>query len=110
MNAFSKSAHNVVANWFGNGSWRSKSVLAALLCALPLATFSSAGEVPSTNSAAISLTDAQRDFMKWRFGMFIHFNIGTFADLDWAGGYEDPALFKPTKLDCSQWADVAKEA
>jgi len=48
--------------------------------------------------------------MKWRFGMFIHFNLGTFADLDWAGGYEDPALFNPANLDCGQWADAAKEA
>lgn len=84
--------------------------LAALLCALPLATVSFAGEVSSTNAAAVSLTDAQRDFMKWRFGMFLHFNLGTFADLDWAGGYEDPALFNPSKLDCGQWADAAKEA
>jgi alpha-L-fucosidase len=56
------------------------------------------------------LSADQRDFMKWRFGMFIHFNLGTFADLDWAGGYEDPALFRPSKLDCGQWADVAREA
>jgi alpha-L-fucosidase len=84
--------------------------LAILLCALPFAAFSSAGEVPSTNSSAGSLTDSQRDFMKWRFGMFLHFNLGTFADLDWASGYEDPALFNPSKLDCGQWADVAKEA
>ena len=48
--------------------------------------------------------------MKWRFGMFVHFNIGTFADLDWAGGYEDPGLFNPVKLDCGQWADAAKAA
>ena len=56
------------------------------------------------------LSDQQRDFMTWRFGMFVHFNIGTFADLDWAGGYEDPDLFNPTKLDCGQWADAAKAA
>ncbi len=84
--------------------------LAALFGVLPLGTVSFAGEAPSTNSSAVSLTDAQRDFMKWRFGMFLHFNLGTFADLDWAGGYEDPALFKPSKLDCGQWADAAKEA
>ncbi len=48
--------------------------------------------------------------MTWRFGMFLHFNLGTFADLDWAGGYEDPALFNPRKLDCGQWADAAKAA
>ena len=84
--------------------------LAILLCGLPLAGSVFAGDVLSTNSGAVSLTDAQRDFMKWRFGMFLHFNLGTFADLDWAGGYEDPAVFRPTKLDCGQWADVAREA
>ena len=56
-----------------------------------------------------ALSVEQRNFMKWRFGMFLHFNLGTFADLDWAGGYEDPALFRPTKLDCGQWADVARD-
>jgi alpha-L-fucosidase len=42
--------------------------------------------------------------------MFIHFNLGTFADTDWAGGYENPDLFNPAGLDCGQWADAAKEA
>ncbi|MFO1476739.1 MAG: glycoside hydrolase family 127 protein [Verrucomicrobiota bacterium] len=58
---------------------------------------------------AAALTPEQRDFMNWRFGMFVHFNLGTAADNDWAGGYEDPALFHPAKLDCNQWADLAKE-
>jgi alpha-L-fucosidase len=61
-------------------------------------------------AAAGDLSAEQRDFMQWRFGMFLHFNLGTFADLDWAGGYEDPALFAPAKLDCGQWADEAKAA
>ncbi len=65
------------------------------------------GTIGAQNS---SLSAEQRDFMKWRFGMFVHFNLGTFADIDWAGGYEDPALFKPKKLDCGQWADAAKAA
>lgn len=59
---------------------------------------------------APALTPEQRAFMTWRFGMFLHFNLGTFADLDWAGGYEDPALFAPARLDCGQWADAAREA
>ena len=56
------------------------------------------------------LTAAQREFMTWRFGMFVHFHLGTFADRDWASGYEDPLLFAPAHLDCGQWADVAKAA
>ena len=78
--------------------------LSALLLATPLLG------ADATPAPAPRLTDAQRDFMTWRFGMFVHFNLGTFADLDWAGGYEDPALFAPAKLDCGQWADEAKAA
>jgi alpha-L-fucosidase len=57
-----------------------------------------------------ALSPRQADFMRWRFGMFIHFNLATFAGTDWAGGYEDPDLFNPARLDCGQWADAAKEA
>jgi alpha-L-fucosidase len=65
---------------------------------------------PSRAAPAVPLTPQQRDFMSWHFGMFVHFNLGTFADTDWAGGYEDPLLFNPRKLDCGQWADAAKAA
>ncbi len=84
---------------------------AVLLGAVSAASPAPGGEAASPNPRSRSLLSAQqRDFMKWRFGMFIHFNLGTFADRDWAGGYEDPALFRPEKLDCGQWADVAREA
>jgi alpha-L-fucosidase len=36
--------------------------------------------------------------------------MATFADCEWATGHEDPLLFRPAKLDCGQWADVAKAA
>ena len=83
---------------------------AFVLLALALTSRASADAPQSQAPVAAPLSDQQRDFMKWRFGMFVHFNIGTFADLDWAGGYEDPGLFNPTKLDCGQWADTAKAA
>jgi alpha-L-fucosidase len=69
----------------------------------PAGSFAGSGE-------PVALSAQQRDFMAWRFGMFVHFNLGTFADTDWAGGYEDPLLFNPSKLDCGQWADAAKAA
>jgi alpha-L-fucosidase len=85
-------------------------VCAAALVASPLAprAADAGGAIAAPKGAA--LTEPQRAFMKWRFGMFIHFNMGTFADNDWAGGYEDPALFNPARLDCGQWADAAREA
>ena len=52
----------------------------------------------------------QQDFLKLRFGLFLHFNMATYVDREWANGYEDPALFKPDKLNCGQCADVARAA
>jgi alpha-L-fucosidase len=85
-------------------------LLPALLLAAPLAAPAHGLEASDRLPASTTLSEEQRDFMTWRFGMFVHFNLGTFADRDWAGGYEDPASFAPTKLDCGQWADVAKDA
>ena len=56
------------------------------------------------------LDQLQKEFLSWKFGMFIHFNIATFNGCQWANGYEDPATFRPEKLDCGQWADAAKAA
>lgn len=52
----------------------------------------------------------QDKFLKLRFGIFLHFNMATYVDREWANGYEDPAIFKPDRLDCNQWADVARAA
>ena len=83
---------------------------AVLLGARPASPAPGGEAAPAKPRSRSLLSPQQRDFMKWRFGMFIHFNLGTFADRDWAGGYEDPGLFQPAKLDCGQWADVAREA
>jgi len=50
------------------------------------------------------------DFLKWKFGMFLHFNVATYNAREYANGYEDPATFAPDKLDCNQWADAAAAA
>lgn len=52
----------------------------------------------------------REDFLTWRFGMFIHFNVATFHEREWATGYEDPATFTPDQLDCEQWVDAAAAA
>lgn len=57
-----------------------------------------------------SLYQLQQDFVDLRFGMFIHFNIPTFAPDDWPDPDLSPAVFNPTKLDCNQWAMAAKSA
>jgi alpha-L-fucosidase len=85
--------------------------LTLLLCALrPTAPLLGSDDPAVRAPAAPALSNEQRNFMQWHFGMFLHFNLGTVADIDWAGGYEDPLLFNPAKLDCGQWADEAKAA
>jgi alpha-L-fucosidase len=70
------------------------------------------GSTIQTNAAGntVSLHDLQQQFVDLRFGMFIHFNIPTFMDQDWADPDASPALFNPGKLDCAQWARAAKSA
>lgn len=56
------------------------------------------------------LHQLQQQFVDLRFGMFIHFNIPTYQNQDWADPDASPKLFNPTHLDCDQWAKAAKSA
>jgi alpha-L-fucosidase len=56
------------------------------------------------------LKTLQQEFIDLRFGMFIHFNIPTFMDQDWADPDALPTIFNPQKLNCDQWAKAAKSA
>ena len=42
--------------------------------------------------------------------MFVHFGPNTFSGLEWGTGQEAEDLFRPTELDCRQWARTAKAA
>ncbi|UZJ63433.1 alpha-L-fucosidase [Sphingobacterium sp. KU25419] len=52
----------------------------------------------------------QSDFVDLRFGVMMHFNMGTFTDEEWASPDHDPQKFNPTQLDCNQWADACLAA
>ncbi|MFL6124785.1 alpha-L-fucosidase [Actinophytocola sp.] len=68
--------------------------------------------VPAGASAASrgNRYELQKRFVDWRFGMFLHFNMGTFHNQEWVDPNQDPASFNPTALDCGQWADAAVAA
>lgn len=66
--------------------------------------------IAQKSAGSKTLTQLQQEFVDLKFGMFIHFNIPTFMDHDWADPDASPSLFNPTKLDCSQWAQAAKSA
>jgi len=53
----------------------------------------------------------QADFLKLKFGMFIHYNMATYQGVQWVEGYPSPADFNPGgKVDTDAWADAAKSA
>jgi len=65
----------------------------------------------SAQSAAVLTTyQNQQAFVDMRFGMFVHFNLGTFTDQEWATPNQNPLLFAPTAVNCAQWAAAAKSA
>ncbi|MBN2650760.1 MAG: alpha-L-fucosidase [Spirochaetales bacterium] len=45
-----------------------------------------------------------------KYGMFIHFGINTFHDLEWTDGTLSPATYTPTTIDAAQWVKSAKDA
>ncbi len=57
------------------------------------------GPVPSP----VQLAWQQRELIA-----FVHFNMNTFTGAEWGQGHEDPKLFAPTQMDCSQWISALK--
>ncbi len=55
-------------------------------------------------------SDPILNFLNNRFGMFIHYNMGTIHAEQWAKPNHDPKSFNPQNVDCKQWARGAKSA
>jgi alpha-L-fucosidase len=58
----------------------------------------------------VNTDDTILNFLNLKFGMFIHYNMGTYQAEQWAYPFHDPKDFKPSQLDCNQWAQAAKSA
>ncbi|GAA4734892.1 alpha-L-fucosidase [Flavisolibacter ginsenosidimutans] len=59
---------------------------------------------------ATSPNAAQKELMKRGYGMFIHFGVNTFTDVEWSDGTTPASAYNPTNLDPDQWVRTAKEA
>jgi len=57
----------------------------------------------------LKLTKAQIDQIERGYGMFIHFGINTFNEVEWSNGGLPASSYNPTDLDCDQWIKIAKE-
>ena len=62
------------------------------------------------NMAQLQPNALQQSQIKRGYGMFIHFGINTFNEVEWSKGNLPAASFNPTNLDCDQWIKTAKEA
>lgn len=65
---------------------------------------------PSSLSSDILPNPAQQAWMDLKFGMFIHFGINTYYDVEWSDGTLDPSKVNPTDLDTDEWCSTAKKA
>jgi len=52
------------------------------------------------------------DYLKLKFGMFIHYNMATYQGVQWVEGYPNPSEFDPgvDEIDTDAWADAAVAA
>lgn len=53
---------------------------------------------------------AQKDMIKRGYGMFIHFGVNTFVDLEWSDGSIPVSKYNPMQLDPDQWVRTARDA
>jgi alpha-L-fucosidase len=61
--------------------------------------------IPSSTPSQYQLEQIGR-----KYGMFIHFSINTFHDVEWSDGTLSALSYNPTTVDADQWAKTAKEA
>lgn len=57
-----------------------------------------------------TLAELQQDYVDRGFGMFLHFNMGTFTGEEWASPSQPVDTFNPVGLDTDQWAAAASAA
>lgn len=64
----------------------------------------------SAQKLSDELTKAQIKQIERGYGLFIHFGINTFNEIEWSKGDLPVESYNPTELDCDQWVQTAKEA
>ncbi len=61
--------------------------------------------IPSTKPSKY-----QKEQIKRKYGMFIHFGINTFHNQEWTDGSLPASSYKPTNIDARGWVETAKKA
>lgn len=87
---------------------RSCAAAAGLACALSLAAPLCATNRDSTPPLPDEIR-VQR-MLDARWGLFLHWSLGTFSNQEWTQGITDPAFFAPPRADTDQWCETARAA
>lgn len=84
---------------------RTVKLFLSAIMSLSALTASSEAIVPShkPNNCQKKMTDRG-------YGMFVHFGMNTFIDMEWSEGKEPATTYNPTELDCEQWVRTARDA
>lgn len=53
---------------------------------------------------------SQKEQIRRKYGMFIHFGVNTFHNEEWTDGSKPASSYSPTMIDADQWIRSAKEA
>ena len=81
----------------------------SILAATAIAVFSCA-RIDAPAPYGVLPTEAQVEWQKMEYNLFMHFGPNTFTGAEWGSGQEKAELFNPTAMDCCQWASIAKAA
>ena len=54
--------------------------------------------------------ETQQKLIERGYGMFVHFGVNTFGEIEWSDGTIPVEKYNPTRLDCDQWVRVARDA
>ncbi|MDF2537391.1 MAG: calcium:sodium exchange protein [Herbinix sp.] len=54
--------------------------------------------------------ETQKEQIARKYGMFMHFGINTFANLEWSDGNLPLELYSPTAIEAEEWVKAAYEA
>lgn len=81
-----------------------------LLGCLSMAAIAACSTVEAPQPYGALPSDAQVEWQKMEYNLFVHFGPNTFTGAEWGNGKEIADTFNPTDLDCRQWAATAKAA
>lgn len=59
---------------------------------------------------ALEPNEYQKEHIKRKFGMFIHFGVNTFGNTEWSDGMINALSYQPETIDADSWAKTAYEA